>query len=126
VLMLLQTALVVGLGLALSVLNVYFRDIQHFLAIFLQLWFYASPVIYPIRLVEDAIAGASALDGVPAMAIYRFNPMVGFIQSYRALLYDLRFPDWVDLGWITVASLGTLTLGWKIFRRFEPRLAEEL
>jgi len=126
VLLALQTAFVVGLGLALSVLNVYFRDIQHFLTIFLQLWFYASPVIYPIRLVEEAIATTTALDGVPAMAIYKFNPMVGFIQSYRALLYDLRFPDWADLGWVTAASLGTLVLGWKVFQRFEPRLAEEL
>ncbi len=126
ILTVLQTAFVVGLGLALSVLNVYFRDIQHFLAIFLQLWFYASPVIYPVRFVEDAIAKSSALDGVPVMAIYRLNPMVGFIQSYRALLYDLRFPDWADLGWVTVASLGTLVLGWKVFQRFEPRLAEEL
>lgn len=125
-LMALQTAFVVGVGLALSVLNVYFRDIQHFLAIFLQLWFYASPVIYPIAFVEKAIADSSALERLPAMTLYRVNPMVGFIESYRALLYDLRFPEWADLGWVTVVSLGALGVGWRVFQRFEPRLAEEL
>ena len=125
VLMALQTAFVVGLGLALSVLNVYFRDIQHFLAIFLQLWFYASPVIYPIQLVEEKAAGHGVL-GVSVMTLYRVNPMVGFIESYRSLLYHLRLPDTGDLVWVTVASLGALALGWKVFQRFEPRLAEEL
>ncbi|HVF19849.1 MAG TPA: ABC transporter permease [Mycobacteriales bacterium] len=124
-LMLLQTAFVVGVGLALSVLNVYFRDIQHFLTIFLQLWFYASPVIYPVAFVEDA-AGGRELLGVSVITLYRLNPMVGFIESYRALLYDLRLPAAGDLLWITVASLSALAIGWRVFQRFEPRLAEEL
>lgn len=126
VLMVLQTVFVVGVGLALSVLNVYFRDVQHFISIFLQLWFYASPVIYPLVFVEDAIRDTAALDGVPAMAIYQLNPMVGFIESYRALLYDLRFPDLADIAWPAAVSLTALAVGWRVFRRFEPRLAEEL
>ncbi len=124
-LMLLQTAFVVGVGLTLSVLNVYFRDIQHFLTIFLQLWFYASPVIYPLKLVEDKAAGRDLL-GVSVMTLYKANPMVGFINSYRALLYDLRLPAATDLAWITVVSVGALLVGWRVFRKFEPRLAEEL
>ena len=35
-----------GLGLALSVLNVYFRDIQHFMGIFFLMWFYMTPIVY--------------------------------------------------------------------------------
>jgi len=124
-LMVLQTAFVVGLGLALSVLNVYFRDIAHFLTIFLQLWFYASPIIYPLALVEQKAVGRDVL-GVPVMTLYHANPMVGFIQSYRALLYDLRFPDLGDLAYVSVVSLGALVAGWYVFQRFEPRLAEEL
>jgi len=60
------------------------------------------------------------------MTLYQANPMVGFIQSYRALLYDLRWPAAGDLIWVTVVSLLALVVGWAVFQRFEPRLAEEL
>ena len=54
VLVALQTLFVIGIGLLMSVLNVYFRDVQHFVSILLQLWFYATPIIYPLSLVHDA------------------------------------------------------------------------
>ena len=44
------TMFALGLGLALSVTNVYFRDTQHFVGIAMQLWFYATPIVYPISL----------------------------------------------------------------------------
>src|SRR2546421_92852 len=46
-----MTVFVLGVSLALSVLNVYFRDVQHFVGILLMLWFYASPIVYPIKYV---------------------------------------------------------------------------
>ena len=119
----LQTAFVVGVGLAFSVLNVYFRDVQHFVAILLQLWFYATPIIYPFERVADA---NREFLGVDLVTLYRLNPMVGFVESYRALLYHLELPSYGDLGYITAVSLGLLALGYALFRRLEPRLAEEL
>ncbi len=44
---------VLGLGLMLSAVNVYFRDVQHFLAIFLNIWFYATPILYPPDLLPE-------------------------------------------------------------------------
>ena len=52
--MVLLTVFATGVGLILSVLNVYFRDLQYLVGIGLQLWFYATPIIYPITLVPDA------------------------------------------------------------------------
>jgi ABC-type polysaccharide/polyol phosphate export permease len=120
----LQGMFVLGVGLALSILNVYFRDVQHLVAIALQVWFYASPIVYPITLVPEhqPIWGHS----VPLRAIYELNPMVRFIEAYRNVLYDLRFPSAGTLLYIVVSSVVSLAIGVWVFRRFDPRLAEEL
>lgn len=120
---LLVTALLVvftlGLALALSVLNVYFRDTQHFLAIFLQVWFYATPIVYPPAYVREHVS-----PGV--FAVYRANPFTQFAEAYRNLLYDLRWPPVGTLGVLVAYAAGSLALGWLVFRRLEGRLAEEL
>jgi ABC-2 type transport system permease protein len=109
------------------VLNVYFRDTQHFVGILLQMWFYATPIIYPYAFVTEQVARhQDLLHGWPVLWFYKFNPMVGFSNAYRAVLYDLQFPVWTDIAWPAAASFITLFLGWKLFRKLEPRLAEEL
>jgi ABC-2 type transport system permease protein len=124
-----QTLFVTGMGLTVSVLNVYFRDTQHFLSIFLQLWFYATPIVYPLALVRDKIAGHPLFIGswhVPMQGIYEANPMVRFVKIYHALLYDLRAPAWGDVAYVVTVAVVVLLIGYRIFLRFEPRLAEEL
>jgi lipopolysaccharide transport system permease protein len=124
VLMVLLTMFATGIGLIVSVLNVYFRDLQYLIGIFLQLWFYATPIIYSVERVPWIYhVGQYA---IPARTIYSINPMVGFVGAFRALLYDLRFPAWSQLGYITVWSVALLAIGFAVFRKFEPRLAEEL
>lgn len=118
----LQTVFVLGIALALAVLNVYFRDVQHLLGIFVQLWFYATPIIYPVSLVADADEGSS----LPLLRIYRLNPMTRFVEAYRDVLYDLRLPPAEDLLYLVAVSSVVLVAGYAIFRRLEPRLAEEL
>ncbi|HUQ40257.1 MAG TPA: ABC transporter permease [Acidimicrobiales bacterium] len=115
---------VLGVGLGLSVLNVYFRDVQHFLAIFMQLWFYATPVVYPISYVPER-ADVLGLD-IPVRTLYDLNPMVRFVGAFRNCLYDLRFPALADLAYMCAAALISLAIGAALFNRLEPRLAEEL
>ena len=64
---------------------------------------------------------------IPIRAIYTvINPMVGFVESFRAVLYDRHWPPLSMVGYATVWSLAMLWVGIVVFRRFEPRLAEEL
>jgi len=121
VIVVVQTVFVVGLGLLLSVLNVYFRDVQHLIGIVLQIWFYATPIVYPIGVVKTALAGRPA-----AFTLYKLNPMVRFVSAYRSTLYDLRLPAWQDLAYVVLSALAMLVIGVVVFSRLEPKLAEEL
>jgi ABC-type polysaccharide/polyol phosphate export permease len=124
VLMVLQTLFLLGLGLILSAANAYFRDVQHFLAIGLNIWFYATPIIYPPDQVPKSFTVAGIT--IPIRAILRLNPMVPFVDAYRDVLYNLRWPALSQWGSMTVIALASLALGAAVFRRLEPRLAEEL
>jgi lipopolysaccharide transport system permease protein len=122
--MALETLFVFGIGLVLSVVNVYFRDVKHFTTIALQALFYSAPVVYPIRLVplHSQIAGIN----VPFRRIYELNPLVRMVDVYRAVLYDLRFPDLGDVLYLIAWTAGLLLFGWYVFGKLEPRLAEEV
>jgi ABC-2 type transport system permease protein len=124
VLVAIQTVLLTGVGLLLAVLNVYFRDVQHFVPIALQGLFYATPIVYPIRLVPDE-ATVLGLE-IPLDFLYRLNPLVRLVELYRDVFYDLRFPDLVDLSYVTAWALGTLAMGLWVFSRLDRRLAEEV
>ena len=123
-LMVIQSVFVIGLGLGLSVLNVYFRDVQHLIGILLQVWFYATPIVYPIGLVppEATVFGWV----LPVRTLYGLNPMVRFVEAYRDCLYDLRMPPLADIAYLIAVSAAALVVGAVLFARFEPKLAEEL
>jgi lipopolysaccharide transport system permease protein len=119
-----QTAFVYGLGLGLGALNVYFRDVQHFLGLALQLWFYATPVVYPMNLVPKQ-AHVFGFE-LPFQKLYELNPMVRFVNMYRDLVYHLRWPELGDLAYVTGVAIFTVVVGRWIFLKLEPRFAEEL
>lgn len=122
VLIALQVCFVLGIALVAAVLNVYFRDLEHLVAILLQMLFYASPIIYPITLVSDAMRDDHEL----LLRIYEANPITKFVEAYRHLLYDFTFPTAGTMLYLVVASAVSLSFGLWVFGRFDGRLAEEL
>jgi ABC-type polysaccharide/polyol phosphate export permease len=119
-LMIVQTVFITGFALALSVLNVYFRDLQYLVgAILLQAWFFLTPIVYPINFVNDRASE-------PVARLYSWNPMVRYVETYRDLLYENRGPTLVNSVYLIGTAALALAIGTAIFRRFESRLAEEL
>jgi ABC-type polysaccharide/polyol phosphate export permease len=121
VVVLVQAAFVLGMALALSVWSVYFRDLEYLVGIALQFWFYATPIVYPITMVEDELGSDSVL-----FAIYELNPMTRFAEVYRDLFYSLRAPDWGTVAYLVACAAVSLVIGWTAFGRLQGRLAEEL
>jgi ABC-type polysaccharide/polyol phosphate export permease len=87
----------------------------------LSFGFYATPVFYPVSLVEKSAAAYPTL-----VALYKLNPMVGIVTSYRQVLLDNRLPDLMMIGWPIVASAGLLAVGVWVFRRNAARFADYL
>jgi len=107
----LLTALAVGLWL--SALNVQYRDVQHMLPFIIQVWMYASPIVYPIDIIPEGIW----------RVLYGLNPMVGVIQSYRWALLGGDQPDLTMLiSFLVVIFL--LVGGFYYFRRLEKTFAD--
>lgn len=116
-----------GIGMILAVANVYFRDTAQFIGIFMQVWFYATPIVYPINLIttKQAEWDASGRD-FPLLAVYQLNPMERFTTVLRNLIYDNRWPDWSNVFYCIGAAACSFALGVWIFNKFQGRIAEEL
>jgi ABC-type polysaccharide/polyol phosphate export permease len=125
VLMVLLAGFGTGLALMLSIANVYFRDSAHFVAIAMQVLFYATPVIYPITLVSD-VSADSLVARLHIDALYMANPLVHYVEAFRNLLYEHRLPDLTTVAVVVLAAVASLVFGWTVFNRFSKRLAEEL
>jgi lipopolysaccharide transport system permease protein len=108
-----------GLALALSVLAVYFRDVSYLWAILVQVWFFATPIVYTPALLERE-APAWLFD------VLKLNPMNGFVETYRRLLYDAAAPGWKTMLGLVAISFASLAIGWAIFHRMSRRLPEEV
>jgi ABC-2 type transport system permease protein len=108
-----------GFALALSTLSVYFRDITYLWTIFIQVWFFLTPVVYAPSVVQDR---------APAWVnnVLKLNPMSAFVNTYRDLLYDATSPSLPRLGAMTIAAFASLAAGWAVFNRMGRRLPEEV
>lgn len=116
-----------GTALMFSVVNVYFRDVQHLTTILLQAWFYLTPIIYPIKYVVEKSDSIGPLVGnVTVLDLYQLNPMERFVSVFRSMLYDNRWPAADDVLWAVAWTVVAVTVGVWLFGRHEKRLAEVL
>jgi lipopolysaccharide transport system permease protein len=110
---LLNIATALGIGLWLTALNVRFRDVRQIVPFLVQIWLFATPVIYP-----------SSEIAAPWRILYGLNPMAGVIEGFRwAILGDVPFPDLFILV-STCVSLVLLISGAYYFRRTEKSFAD--
>jgi lipopolysaccharide transport system permease protein len=124
VVVVIQSFFVLGIGFLLSVLNVYFRDIQHLVSIALMALFYTTPIVYPVSLVpkHTEILGVD----VPVRMIYNLNPLVVLVECYRDAMYDLRFPSVFAIAYLILWSIALMAIGLAVFQKLDRRLAEEV
>lgn len=111
----LQMMFVLGCTLILSALSVFYRDIKHFLEIFLQVWFWLCPIIYPITMIPERFR-----------FYYMLNPFAIFVESYRAILLENRMPSLIIFATLITISLIFLFLGYYVFESNNKRFAEEV
>ena len=108
-----------GIGLVISLLNVYLRDVNHLVSIGLNLLFYATPIIYPLTLVEDNASDAIVL-------AVKLNPLTQFVGASRDIFYLLQVPSPGRILGLAAVSVGTFLVGRAIFSRHSTFVSEEL
>lgn len=100
--------------LPLAGLGVYFRDVKYVLPFLLQFWMYASPIAYP---VSEVPARWQVLYAV-------LNPAVGPLEGFRQVIAVGQPPDWKLLGASMATCAVLLPLGYLLFKRLEPEMAD--
>lgn len=113
--LLIQIAFAIGLGMALGVLNVFFRDVGQFFGIFLQFWFWFTPIVYPASILPEQ-----------AKPLMLLNPMAPLIQAYQHILVTAQWPDWMSLIPVTLLAAGLCALGMRLFRKHAGEMVDEL
>lgn len=112
-LVMIAALLALSIGLWLGPLNVRFRDVKHTLPFMLQIWMYASPVVYPLSLIPDQWKW-----------LYGLNPMVGVIEGFRSAAFGRGHPDVLIIG-LSVCLVVVLLLGGLVFfKRMERTFAD--
>lgn len=101
-----------GVGLWLSAINVRYRDIRYIVPFFIQLWLFASPVVYSSSLLPSRF-----------QAIYGLNPMAGVIEGFRWALLGTNPPGSLFLVSVTIVIVILIT-GTFYFRRMEKTFAD--
>ncbi len=113
VLLIIQLTFSLGVGLITSALGTFKRDIIFAAFFVLQIWMYASPVIYP-------------LSAVPAewKTLYLLNPMAGIIDSFRTVMIGSGPPDTMALAFGAAGALLALIVGYSVFKGLERWYAD--
>lgn len=114
-LLLLQTLFAISLGVTLGVLNVFFRDVGQLFGVVLQLWFWFTPIVYPVNILPEALRSLMVL-----------NPMASLIGGYQSVLVYNQWPDWSSLWLPALLAVLLGLLGLRLFRRRVGEMVDEL
>ena len=104
-----------GLSLFTSAMNVKYRDVGHAIPFVIQIWMFASPIVYPVSLVPEQWRW-----------LYGLNPMAGVIEGFRWALLGRTAPDPVVMAESIVVLFVVLIAGTVYFRKMERQFADIL
>lgn len=110
-----QSLFTLGLAFIAAAMNVYYRDVKHFLEVILQLWFWVTPIIWSVSLVPEKFRDYAYL-----------NPFTPFIEAYRDVILRNQLPRLSTLSMVAAAGVLAFLLGAYIFHKKQRRFAEEI
>ena len=110
-----QFILQLGIILITGAIDVYVRDLEYIINFFIQMLFYATPILYSIDTFP-----------VWVQKILRLNPMATIIESYKDIFFYKQSPNLIMLGIVFLFSIVLLFIAIKVFNKLEKGFAEEL
>lgn len=110
-----QIFFTVGVSLILSALNVHYRDVKNALASLIQIWMFATPVIYPLEVIRPHLR-----------QILLLNPMSGVLDAYRKILVEGIWPDFNYLAYSIVITTIVFIIAYLFFKKMEPTFSDDV
>jgi len=110
-----QIVFSIGLAVTLGVLNVFFRDVGQFFGIFLQFWFWLTPIVYPLTILPEKIS-----------SLIVWNPMTSIVNAYQGILVNGRWPVWHTLIPVILIGMVLCALGLRLYRKHAGEMVDEL
>ena len=107
------TVFLIGTSLITSAVQVRFRDVGMALPLLLQLWMFATPVVYSLSSVPRSLR-----------FLYDLNPLVGVMETFRGALLHGAEPDWALLGKSFSISLAVIVIAYALFKHAEATFVD--
>ena len=104
-----------GILLITSSIDIYIRDAEYIINFFINMLFYATPILYDASILPEKFRW-----------IIKLNPMAMIIDGYRSIFYSKTMPNFVTLGLLFVVSMLVLAGGYAVFKKLERGFAEEV
>lgn len=108
-------AMAIGIGITLGILNVFFRDIGQSFGIIIQLWFWLTPIVYPVDILPPQI-----------QTIVNLNPMTPLLTGFQTALVFGQWPNWEAQLYPALLALFLCGFGLHLFRRHSAEMIDEL
>lgn len=110
-----QYLLILAISFIVSSITVYIRDLQHLISVALQLFFYATPIVYAANTIPEKFAW-----------VLNINPMTYVINGYRDIFLNQTAPNVKVLMILLVVLVVACAIGYMIFHKLQKGFAEEL
>ena len=111
-----QLLLTAGLGYLVAGLTVFLRDVPQTLGVLTNLWFYATPIIYPISVIPEQWQ----------IWIFWLNPLAAITEIYRDLVLVGEVKHWAEWGVTSIVSILIFVMGLKCYQKLRPAFADVL
>ena len=108
VLVFLMAGLGLGFGIIVSSLTTKYRDLRYLVGFGMQLWMYATPVIYPASTIPEELQW-----------VLNVNPIAPVVEAFRYAFLGAGSPSWGGLAYSFAFMLAVFTIGVLIFNRVE-------
>jgi ABC-type polysaccharide/polyol phosphate export permease len=97
-----------GMSFFFATANVFYRDVAHILQVVLSAWFYFSPIIYSLDFIAPKYR-----------VLFKLNPMIYVLNGFRLAVYYGQLPALKSVAMSLACGIGTLLVGFAVFRRYQ-------
>ncbi|MBK6762423.1 MAG: hypothetical protein IPG68_03720 [Micrococcales bacterium] len=98
----------------------HFRDTGQIFAIVMQMWFFLTPIMYPLDLIPEQ------WHGLPLRELFLLNPMTSFVNMTRDLVYGLQMPNLGSVAYAAAWTVAALVLAVVVYRRYGRDVSEAI